>query len=369
MGMTTQLQDHSVHVTPARQHRFHFLDALRGVASLMVVLYHAPPGLLPIVPRGGFLSVDLFFALSGFVIAYSYAERLQQGLTFSDFMVARLIRVYPVYLLGTLLALTLGVVVNRAAVSGSWGLQAAAGVLLIPNVLHTGSNAVYPLNFPSWSLLCEMIAYLCYGALARLRSPIRRGIYAAVALASLLALASWTRTAGTVDGGSTMSTLRVGLERVGYSFFTGVLLYSVYKARVRARLGAGLSTLLGAALLVVILLCLAAPVALSPVSQLAIVAAVLPAVVYAGARVVTPSRLESGAAFLGDMSYPLYLIHIPLFSLLRGGFMHGLVLHHTAEAHVLGFVVVVSLALLAWAIARFVDLPVRKDLARRYRGR
>src|ERR1041385_8149717 len=90
--------------------RFEALDLLRGLAALAVVAFHVPhiPGTLSLAPRG-YLAVDLFFALSGFVLAYAYGAELARGGNIRRFMVQRLIRLYPLYLIallaGALLAL------------------------------------------------------------------------------------------------------------------------------------------------------------------------------------------------------------------------------------------------------------------------
>jgi peptidoglycan/LPS O-acetylase OafA/YrhL len=83
------------------------LDGLRGVAAILVVLFHenywfSQTGLVP----KAYLAVDFFFCLSGFIIAYSYSEHLISGqLSFLKFSAIRLVRLYPLYLLGTVLGL------------------------------------------------------------------------------------------------------------------------------------------------------------------------------------------------------------------------------------------------------------------------
>jgi peptidoglycan/LPS O-acetylase OafA/YrhL len=86
-----------------RGHRFATLDYLRGVAALAIVLLHFRYGLgVKLLPYG-YLAVDFFFVLSGFVLAHAYEERLLAGMTPADFMRARLIRLYPLYAIGTVI--------------------------------------------------------------------------------------------------------------------------------------------------------------------------------------------------------------------------------------------------------------------------
>jgi peptidoglycan/LPS O-acetylase OafA/YrhL len=106
--MEMKTTDQALHVVPSKNHRFLFLDALRGIAALLIVLYHAPKYLGRALPHySAFLAVDLFFVLSGFVIAFSYENRLLRGLSFRSFVAARLVRLYPVYLLGTVVGFVL----------------------------------------------------------------------------------------------------------------------------------------------------------------------------------------------------------------------------------------------------------------------
>ena len=98
--------DTSLHPTPPSHHRFHLLDGLRGIAAFMVVLYHMPRFMCTFA-HTAFLSVDFFFCLSGFVIGFSYEKRLLAGMRMKDFFAARIIRLYPTYLLAILLSLCL----------------------------------------------------------------------------------------------------------------------------------------------------------------------------------------------------------------------------------------------------------------------
>ena len=99
----------------AIQHgRFGALDGLRGVAAVIVVLHHLGNERLgPFNPTFGYIAVDLFFALSGFVIALNYDHRFAGGMTVKEFMLKRVLRLYPLYAAGLLLSLlTISVVVN-----------------------------------------------------------------------------------------------------------------------------------------------------------------------------------------------------------------------------------------------------------------
>ena len=94
----------------------HSLELLRGVAALAVLMLHSGQVTGHDLMVSGYLAVDVFFALSGFVIALSYSERLAAGLGFGKFVVARAIRFFPLYILGIALgglATLVGVLVGQ----------------------------------------------------------------------------------------------------------------------------------------------------------------------------------------------------------------------------------------------------------------
>ena len=87
--------------------RFTGLDGLRGLAALAVFGAHVPDPLLRDALPGCDLAVDLFFALSGFVLAHAYFERLRKGMGVGTFFKRRVIRLYPLYALGTIISLSI----------------------------------------------------------------------------------------------------------------------------------------------------------------------------------------------------------------------------------------------------------------------
>src|SRR5262245_14845562 len=84
---------------PAQGSRLETLDAMRGVAAIVVVTFHLG-SLLPGATTEGYLAVDFFFALSGYVLARTYDARLEHGMESLDFIRRRIIRLYPLYLIG-----------------------------------------------------------------------------------------------------------------------------------------------------------------------------------------------------------------------------------------------------------------------------
>ncbi len=139
----------------ALKHKFHVLDALRGIAAISVVIMHEDRFFRPVHLPHAYLAVDLFFCLSGFVLSYAYQERLDRGMPMSHWMTIRFVRLYPFYLLGLLLGATFAVVRMRAG-----ALHMPVSVLvatLVVNLLMVPSLAFYPFDPASWSLLFVLI--------------------------------------------------------------------------------------------------------------------------------------------------------------------------------------------------------------------
>jgi peptidoglycan/LPS O-acetylase OafA/YrhL len=152
------------------------LEALRGLAALLVVFYHLPPWYEPLfrfpVVRHGHLMVNFFFVLSGFVLAHSYFGRIQDGRGFARFVVLRLGRLYPVHLVFLLVFVAFEVLKYIAVsqnVSGAMSApfqenspRALVECLLLIQALGFGPNA-NTFNFPSWSISTEFYTYLVFG--------------------------------------------------------------------------------------------------------------------------------------------------------------------------------------------------------------
>ncbi len=138
---------------------FESLNALRGIAAFLVLLFHLAPD-FPALPFFGsaYLSVDLFFMMSGFVIAYAYDDKLRGGLGFWRFVEIRVIRLYPLYLLG--LAIAAVPLALWACHGEKWLLHDLArrlawGVTLLPRPVADPAQW-WTLDPPAWSLIYEL---------------------------------------------------------------------------------------------------------------------------------------------------------------------------------------------------------------------
>ena len=213
----------------AKTAHFYTMDGLRGVAAVMVVIFHRRFWIPGFEHWHGYLAVDFFFILSGFVIGHAYGERLASGrMSMLDFVIARVIRLYPLIFLGAVLG-TLGLVIE--GIEKSWlGLVVRALVAMPLAILALPQpflDLPFSTNQPVWSLFFEIIANLAYVALIPRLST--RTI--AVATAGLgIALAAMLASSGEMNFGYEWSTMGQGLMRVAFPFTFGVLIQRLFAA-------------------------------------------------------------------------------------------------------------------------------------------
>lgn len=330
-----------------RRERFLALDAIRGVAALGVLSLHYSTGSFP---QRGYLAVDIFFVLSGFVIAHAYEGRLLNGLSFQKFAMVRAIRLYPLVWLGILL--TVGVTVllrligRDAPFDSLWPLLCGAAIL--PYISRETLD-MYPVNSPTWSLFNELVINLLYAAVVRWLSN-RILIFAC--LASCLVLFPATVIHGNVNFGPFRGTLVMGLVRTLFSFSCGVLIYRLKAPRLWA---CGFPTI---ALLSFGIIALMAVTAWGGVYDALAVTVAVPALIAVAAHIRLFGKVAEGAAWLGDLSYPVYILHWPIRSLL---FATGLQTHVPQGVFMAVGATVVCVA--SYAALNLYDAPVRKWLA------
>jgi len=231
-----------VSMTHAQQGRFSALDLFRGLAALAVVAFHVPlpEGALSMAPRG-YLAVDLFFVLSGFVLAHAYGEQLARGGGMRQFLVQRLIRLYPLYLIalvsGALLLLNRLVLDGMPALSYTrWAQGLAANLFFLPAPIDEtqASAALFPSLFVAWSLMWELAANLLFALLA---PWLGKRTLAAAMIGGLVPMVAIAASAGTLNGGAEWPALWNGGARVLWSFFAGVALFRLHQ-RLAWRLAA-----------------------------------------------------------------------------------------------------------------------------------
>jgi peptidoglycan/LPS O-acetylase OafA/YrhL len=360
----------------ATKPHYPILDGLRGVAAIIVVTFHLTEplgtGHLDILVNHGYLAVDFFYLLSGFVIGYAYDNRWHK-MTVGNFFKRRMERLQPMVVLG----MTLGAIGFYFTDSTLWPLIHTIPVwkmLLVMLIGYTvlpvplsldirGWEEMHPLNSVGWSLFFEYIANILYAIWIRKFSKTALSILVGIAA---IALAHLAITNGDVSGGWTLNAeqVRVGLTRTMYPFFAGLLLSRVAKpTRIK-------NAFLWCSLLVAIVLYMpriggAEHVWMNGIYESVCIIIVFPLIVYLGASGVMQTQRENTICkFLGDISYPLYLVHYPLVY-----FYVAWISNHKGvtivQAWPYALLILTGGIVLAYATLKWYDEPVRKWLRKK----
>jgi peptidoglycan/LPS O-acetylase OafA/YrhL len=336
-----------------RHHRFQTLDALRGIAAVVVVVFHNRV-LFGWTPRHGYLAVDLFFMLSGFVLSHSYQGRLDAGLPTKTFLYARIVRLAPLYLL----ALTIGVFTTVVEGAGGWLhftwkqhlLYIALGIFLLPSH-YSGQRGMplFPYNYPSWTLFLELLMNIIHAAFfRRLRTGLLLCICAISAFSLLMIFLGWRN----LDGGWDWNTLfTIGISRAVFSYTLGMLLYRGWSKRRRfIKVPAPIVLLLAAAALVL-------PTPHPTAASLLLILVFIPAIIYLGAQVDPGNLLRRAFSSLGAASYAIYILQSPFFN-----FFHWVWPASSTHVPWSGCLMVATLIAVSWAVDLLFDRPVRMAL-------
>ncbi len=278
------------------------LDALRGIAALCVVLHHETSyhKAAEIVPCG-YLAVDFFFLLSGFVLTSVFESRLAQGTPPLRLLAERVARLGPI--------MAIGIGIGAAAFASHAGtadaiMMMAMALMLIPHLAGTG--AIYPVNGPMWSLAFELVANAAHVfVLNRLRDWQLGVIVAGFGVGLVYA----TFTVGRMAFGDMTDNWWFGFCRIGFSYPLGVLLGRWHRT---ARRTWHVSWTIPVALLPAILVF--APLVPRVIGDLVIAMLIMPAVLWVSAGTRVPDRAVPAMRWLGGISYPVYALHVPLFA-------------------------------------------------------
>jgi peptidoglycan/LPS O-acetylase OafA/YrhL len=347
---------------PARR-SFQTLDGLRGVGAFLVVMRHVPALFGPIRVPESFLAVDLFYLVSGFVVAHAYGERLARGGFFIDFVKTRIIRLYPLYLVGLAVGVVTAVATMAADPHGFWtpGKIAecvALGLLMIPRFPGLESNGT-TLNGPIWTLLYELVANFVYaGAIRLMKTGVLIGIMAVCGAGIIFAELHY----GTLDVGYNLTDQWAALARVGFSFFTGVLIYRwLGEKEVKSPLAAWACVIvLGVALSIHV------PDDLIPWYEIGMVLAGMPLLAITAARFEPDAWSARLFSFVGLISYGIYIVHQPLGNLVVMELHRVMRIPGDWRGLAFGAAFRAFLVLLNWWLDVFYDAPVRKVLRARF---
>lgn len=363
---------------------YELLDGLRGVAALVVIWYHVFEGFAtsPVDQRfnHGYLAVDFFFILSGFVVGYAYDDRWKRRtLSFGGFIKRRLIRLHPMVVLGAVLGAVTFCIQGRVQWDGtpvafsSVLLALLLGLFLIPALPGSapevrGNGEMYPLNGPTWSLFFEYIGNLLYALFLR-RLPTRW-------LAGFVALTGIGLAAYAVGNGSGYGHLGVGwtlagnnlpggLLRLSFAFPMGLLLSRIFRP-VAVRGAFWICSLAVIALLCVPYVGDGTAPWMNGLYDAACVLVLFPLLVWLGASGRASDRTTARTCkFLGDISYPVYVIHYPFMYLFYAWLWSGERIPF-AQAWPVAAGIFAGSILLAWGALKCYDEPVRRWLTRRF---
>jgi peptidoglycan/LPS O-acetylase OafA/YrhL len=350
--------------TPLIQSKQHFLilDGLRGIAALAVVVFHFMEWVYEPSKNfiaHGFLAVDFFFCLSGFVIAYAYDNRIE-ALGVKTFFKLRFIRLHPLVLLGSVLGLLgffLDPFSNEAAAysSGMIALVFLGSIFLVPfPIMEERAFNLFNFNAPAWSLFWEYIANILYALLLR---KLSRTILLLLALLAAIGICIIAVRSGSLMGGWAKSNFWDGGVRVAYSFLAGMI---VYRSNwiIKNKLGfTGLT----------VLLLLAFLIPFGKWNWLTESFAVLiyfPLIVSLGAGTILSERTKSICTFSGAISYPLYMTHYAFIWI----FGHYFLKYKpgTTELAIVITCGTILLVAVSYLVMKLYDIPVRKYLHRRW---
>lgn len=285
--------------------RYYTLDAMRGIGAIAVLQFHA----IDIMPlaHSGYIAVDFFFALSGFVLAKTYSDRFRDGLTVKQFMISRYKRLYPLYAVGIIFGT---IVMGLKALAGNGDLLNVQLSFLFNIVMMPvpwAAPNMFPLNSPAWTLFLELLMNVAFAAGLYKLSTTRLALLAALSGAALTLF----MLQADALGGWNWSTFHIGVARIVFSFTVGLIV-----ARLPINRSVSWASILVALALIFVLYLPHAKEAQATLALFSILLA-CPPILIAGCLFEIPKRFIPLAKFLGDVSYPLYAVHLPLIPIFR----------------------------------------------------
>ncbi|MGM5629883.1 acyltransferase [Apibacter raozihei] len=354
------------------------LDGLRGVAAILVVFFHV----LEIYSGGdhalqminhGYLAVDFFFLLSGFVIGYAYDDRWQK-MSLLDFFKRRIIRLQPMIIIGSIIGALLFYFQDSPALhwvgisQTPWWrliLITILGCLLIPVGKGgdiRGWNEMYPLNGPAWSLFFEYIANIAYALVLRRVSKMVLGLLVIIAAGFTIHYA-FTNEIGDIIGGWAIDDpvqLKIGFIRLSFPFLAGLLLSRTAKLKYIPN-----AFLISSILLVALLSVPRLGDIPNRIYECLCLMVMFPFIIWLGAGgKVIGAKSSAVCKFLGDISYPVYITHFPLINIYMAWVANNKLSFE--ESWPYGLLVVVLSIILGYVTMKLFDIPMRNWLKKKF---
>lgn len=378
--------------------RYEVLDGLRGVAAFLVIFFHCFETYIgrfgTQIINHGYLAVDFFFVLSGFVIGYAYDDRWDKMTTWGFFK-RRLVRLHPMVILGTVIGASLfffGEYEGFPNIASCEGWKVALcfvmGLLMIPcghGLDIRGWGEFNSFNGPNWSLTLEYIGNILYALIFRKLPNVVLAIFCAVAAFLTLDLTLGFDVFGffpdgeapyCVIGGWSLDPqqLYIGFTRLLYPFLCGLLISRILSSRMTEDNPSGSPLRIKGgfwwcSLILIIIFSIPQITGKSGLAdgiyQAISILILFPVVVLLGAGSLTTDSISSRICnFLGELSYPLYITHFPFIYMQ----MQWVAKHPEAPVwmHImLNVGVVVISTLTAWAFYKAYDIPIREWLKKK----
>ena len=355
---------------------YNILDGLRGIAALMVVCFHLFEAFatshLDQRINHGYLAVDFFFILSGFVVGYAYDDRWKK-MTVAEFLKRRFIRLHPMVVMGAVI----GAVMFYFQGCSVWDVSTVSiSMLLVATLLNAllipaapgseirGLGEMYPLNGPSWSLFFEYIGNILYAFFIRKLPTRALSVLVLLAGCGLAAFAVWGPL-GDICVGFAMDGVNMtgGSLRLLFAFSAGLLLSRVFKP-IHIKGAFWICSLAVVALLSVPRIGGSEHLWMNGLYDTVCAVVFFPLLVYLGASGKTTDKITTRVCkFLGDISYPLYMVHYPFIYLYYAWVKNE---NLTFEQSLPGAAaLVVGSVILAYLCLKLYDEPVRRFLTKR----
>ncbi len=368
---------------------YELLDGLRGVAALLVVMYHIFEGFafagstngvgdgIITTLNHGHIAVDFFFMLSGFVICYAYDDRWQK-MSVGEFFKRRLIRLQPMLVLGAILGAASFIVSGYMRWDGtttpfSWVMVAMMCMMfLIPAVPGAGYdvrgfNEMFSLNGPAWSLFFEYIGNIVYAlVLRRLTTKILALLTVVLGVLHAWFFIGDVAQYNSVGVGWTIDEINFwgGMVRMLFPFTVGMLLARTIKpGKIKGTFW--ICTLLLVLSFAMPYLGDAEGVSVNSLYEVGCIIVLFPAIIWLGASGCCNHSSRKISKFLGDISYPLYISHYPIMYLFymwliknqRYGF---------EDTIAVPILVVVLSVTMSYIYLKLYDEPIRKYLTKKF---
>lgn len=347
------------------------LDGLRGVAAIMVVVFHVfeahASSRLEQFINHGYLAVDFFFLLSGFVIGYAYDDRWEK-MSVTDFFKIRIVRLQPLVIMGMIIGAlcfyfqdsVLWPAIHEVPVWKTIVFMIIGFTLLPvpPSVEIRGWEEMHPLNGPGWSLFFEYIGNILYALFVRKFSNTALTVLVFLSACLLIHLAVAGPNGDVIGGWSLNATqLHIGFSRLLFPFFGGLLLHRMVKLTTVK------NAFFWASLLLVVVLAMpriggSEHLWMNGLYDSLSIIVIFPLIIYLGASGEVTGRYSSRVCkFLGDISYPIYITHYPLIYTYTAWVANNKLTFQ--EALPFSLITVSGAVILAYACLKLYDEPVR----------